>query len=119
MPPNNKPSFETEIHYVDNGDGGQIHCEYFYSTSKETSAKNGVVFLVDGVCNNELVKHSSTDASEHCVIRFDYRGHGRSSNASGKTPLTVNACVSDMKTVLEHFYGTRIEVEEEGDFNIV
>ena len=114
MPPNNKPSFETEIHYVDNGDGGQIHCEYFYSTSKETSAKNGVVFLVDGVCNNGLQFEAFIDrcVRTHCVIRFDYRGHGRSSNASGKTPLTVNACVSDMKTVLEHFYGTHPKLKK-------
>ena len=99
---------------MDNGDGGQIHCEYFYSTSKETSAKNGVP-----PCSSSMAfaTHFQFEAfidrcvRTHCVIRFDYRGHGRSSNASGKTPLTVNACFR-YEDSLEHFYGTHPKLKK-------
>ena len=106
-----------ERHSLDNGDRGQIYCEYIYAEKDdEFRSKNdrdddgtNIVFLVDGVCNDgfQFEKFIERCCSHNCyAIRYDYRGHGRSSNCSNEKPLTVETCVSDMKKVLEHFYRT-------------
>lgn len=100
------PSYVAERHSLDNGDRGQIYCEYFYDTTTKT--QNGIVFLVDGVCNDgfQFATFIHKVTRSHAVIRFDYRGHGRSSDAPKDKLLTVDICVSDMKRVLAHFYRT-------------
>lgn len=103
-----------ERHSLDNGDRSQIYCEYIYAEREDKSKKSdddsvNIVFLVDGVCNDgfQFEKFIERLSSHNCyAIRYDYRGHGRSSNCSNEKPLTVETCLSDMKKVLEHFYRT-------------
>lgn len=72
--------------------------------------QNGIsiVVIIDGVCNNGFQFQTFINEcakTRITVIRFDYRGHGRSDDVPiGCEGLSLDECADDARRVLEYFY---------------